>query len=260
MTWVIGRAGPFGHAIGLSDIRITLSDGSEHDCLQKVYRIGACIALGFAGSVKIGLEIANRLSNGLYVPDVEGKWDPLFVARSMPEDTKRLFDRFPNSEKDLGCHLMLLSVDPRRNDGVAPWARCYVHILKSPNFEPIEAPQDEIVSIGSGSGISVYKEALSSLSQDMEVFKLEMGMPGGSGLGIMATITDLLNNYPAPGISRFLHLVLVGRDSIRISENSPFIHSNASSGSKMPKIATNMEELEKILGQLGVSSIEGINC
>lgn len=216
MTWVIGRAGPFGHAIGLSDVRVTLSDGSEHDCLQKVYLVGSQLGLGFAGSVAIGMKIATQLSNGLYVPDRKGIWDPLFVANNLPADTKEIFNRFPQEEKDRGCELILLSVHPTWNDGVAPWAKCFVHRFFAPEFEPIEAPQAKIVSIGSGSGIEPYVDALANFTQDMEVFKLETGFPGGSGIGLMSSISALLNKIPSPGISQFLQIVLVGRDKVRI--------------------------------------------
>jgi hypothetical protein len=36
----------WGYSIGISDIRVTLADGSEHDCLQKIYPIAQSITLG----------------------------------------------------------------------------------------------------------------------------------------------------------------------------------------------------------------------
>jgi hypothetical protein len=44
----------FGYGFGLSDIRVTLGDGSEVDCLQKIYPVARWVAAGFSGSVKIG--------------------------------------------------------------------------------------------------------------------------------------------------------------------------------------------------------------
>ena len=38
MTWVIGSAGAFGYAVGLSDTRVTFHDGTEMDRLQKIYK------------------------------------------------------------------------------------------------------------------------------------------------------------------------------------------------------------------------------
>jgi hypothetical protein len=97
MTWVIGRAGPFGRAIGLSDIRVTVPQtGGQHieiDCLQKIYNIAPGLALGFAGSVKIGLEIVGQLSAALNLePNV--RWDPVAVAELLPIGTQKLFNSF----------------------------------------------------------------------------------------------------------------------------------------------------------------------
>jgi 20S proteasome alpha/beta subunit len=68
MTWVIGGGVMTGYAIGLSDIRITLEDGSERDCLQKIYPVGPNIAAAFAGSVAIGFEMVQNLTELLHVP------------------------------------------------------------------------------------------------------------------------------------------------------------------------------------------------
>jgi hypothetical protein len=260
MTWVIGRAGPFGHSIGLSDIRVTLTDGTEHDCLQKVYLVGSQLVLGFAGSVAIGMEIVSQLSNALYIPDKDGIWDPLYVANMLPTDTKKLINRFPKLEKDLGCELILLSVHPTWNDGAAPWAKCYVHRFFSPEFEPIEASNAEIVSIGSGSSVKTYIDVLAELTEDMEVFKLELGIPGGSGLGLMSSITSILNKTPSPGISQYLQIVLVGRNRVRIGMNSGYVNGEQSEKPEMPRIATSLEELQDILDQKGISSISGVKC
>ena len=166
MTWVIGRAGPFGHAIGLSDIRITLQDGTERDCLQKMYKIGPQLVLGFAGSVAIGLELVAQLGKSLQPPDDTGGWDPHYIAKGLPIGTRQLFSLFPANQRELGCKLMLLSAHPTENDGEAPWARCYVHRFYAPNFEPIETAQAKIVSIGSGTDVKPYRDALESLSRD----------------------------------------------------------------------------------------------
>jgi hypothetical protein len=61
MTWIVGAAPPIGYAVGISDIRVTFSDASERDCLQKIYPISPFIAAGFAGSVRIGFAIVDTL-------------------------------------------------------------------------------------------------------------------------------------------------------------------------------------------------------
>lgn len=260
MTWIIGRAGPFGHAIGLSDIRVTLVNGRELDCLQKVHLIGPHLVLGFAGSVRIGLDIVTQLSKVLFSPDKTGIWDPLYIANNISVGTRELFSKSPDEEKALGCSLILFSVHPTKNDGAAPWAKCYVHRFFSPEFQLVEAPQTDIVSIGSGSGVKQYLNVLSSLNQNMDIYQLELGMPGGSGLGFMSSISSVLDQIHTPGISHFLQIILVGRDNVRIGNNWSLINKNLSTNSIMPNIAKNMGELRNILRQKGISSIERASC
>jgi len=64
MTWVLGTNTPFGYAVGLSDIRVTVAD-QQFDCLQKVYPISRFVAAGFAGSVAIGFEMVSELQRWL---------------------------------------------------------------------------------------------------------------------------------------------------------------------------------------------------
>ncbi len=260
MTWVIGRAGLFGHAIGLSDIRITLSDGREFDCLQKIHLIGRQLVLGFAGSVALGLKIVSELSAALAVADGKGIWDPEFVAEMLPIGTRKLFESFPEEEKKLGCHLLLLSAHPTKNDGSAPWARCYVHRFYSPNFKPLLAQRDEIVSIGSGSDIQQYKDALKALGSDMKMFEFDVHFPGGSGIALMSSLTALLKRNPSSGISRYLHLVLVGRDRVRIGSNGVDTPDNPEINDPLPQVAQNMDELTQILGKVSASELKCAVC
>ena len=51
----------FGYSFGISDVRVTLGDASEVDCLQKAHPIGRHVAAGFAGSVKIGFAMIDEL-------------------------------------------------------------------------------------------------------------------------------------------------------------------------------------------------------
>jgi hypothetical protein len=237
----------------VSDIRITVG-GREFDCLQKVYKVGNQLVLGFAGSVAIGLEAVAQIGAALSRAPAGGSWDPTYIGESLPIGTRELFRLFPELERALGCHLILLSAHPTRNDGVAPWARCYVHRYYAPEFEPIEAPQAEIVSIGSGARVKVYTDALKALEKDMEMFKLEVGFPGGSGIGLMSSLSSLLGRVPQPGISGHLQICLVGRESVRIGHYSP------QDAEPMPTLATSRQELDEYLKGFGIASSEGATC
>ena len=71
MTWVIG-ASPYagGYGVMLSDIQVTLANGTTLDILQKAYPVGNYIVAGFAGSVRIGFELLQSRKDSLVPPDM----------------------------------------------------------------------------------------------------------------------------------------------------------------------------------------------
>src|ERR1700682_5093850 len=101
MTWIVGTPTLFGYGIGISDVRVTLADGSEHDCLQKIYPVGRFVAMGFAGSVRIGFAMADVLSELLYHEDESRAWDPNAIGSWWPEDARKAFAEFPQGEQSL---------------------------------------------------------------------------------------------------------------------------------------------------------------
>ena len=166
---------------------------------------------------------------------------------------RKLFESFPDDEKALTCELMLLSAHPKWNDGPAPWAKCYVHRFYSPDFEPSEAAPGQIVSIGSGASVAPYSEALEELGSDMDMFKLEVGYSGGSALGLMVSLTELLERDPTEGISQFLQIYIVGRDEVKFG-------NNGSDTEPMPIVAKDMGEFGNLISKLSASSAELATC
>lgn len=261
MTWVIGRPGPFGYAVGLSDVRVTLSDGTEKDCLQKIYKIGDHILLGFAGSVAIGFEIVDQLAAALPPPPKKGlTLIPQAISEDLPIGTRELFRSFPENEQRLGLQLILLSAHPTENDGAAPWAKCYVYRFSSPDFQPHIAGPSEIVSIGSGSVVETYKNALHVLQGDFEHLKLQQYYRYGAALGMMESISAELKRLPVKGISQHLHICVVGRDGARIWNNDFLVNDSPEESFIMPPVATSFEELRTILSVDGIQSVKGARC
>jgi hypothetical protein len=260
VTWIIGRAGPFGYAVGLSDIRVTLRDGSERDCLQKIYNVGPHLVLGFAGSVAIGLEVINQLGAVLPPSNPSLAWIPQVVAENLPRGTKELFRSFPEAERKLGLQLILLAAHPTENDGAAPWGRCYVYRFSSPNFEPKIAGPAQIVSIGSGSNVAAYASALGRLENDFELLKFQQYHRDGPAIVLMSSISAELRKLPIKGISPHLHICIVSRGEVRIGENNIQRDDAPEKSFMMPPVATNMEELRTILSTAKVSSLEQARC
>jgi len=96
----------FGYSFGISDVRVTLRDGVEVDCLRKIHNVGRFIAAGFAGSVKIGFAMVDELASLLYVSDESRAWEPDMVAQWWPNDACEIFSKFPPEEKASHSHLM----------------------------------------------------------------------------------------------------------------------------------------------------------
>lgn len=222
MTWIVGAPSMFGYGIGISDVRVTLADGSERDCLQKIYPVGRFIAAGFAGSVRIGFAMLETLTALLQNEDETRAWDPLAVAEWWPEDARRVFAQFPE-EQSGQSHLMLISTHPTEHSGNPDWPRAYVHTFKSPNFDAVCTPPGKVSAIGCGEWIEPCREAVESLCNDHEamvsVMRGEQGIPGGMGTMLGTHLTFLLKRIQPRGISSHLHYCWVYRGKIIIRAN-----------------------------------------
>jgi hypothetical protein len=136
MTWIIGAAAALGYAVGISDTCVTLADRSERDCLQKIYPISRFIAAGFAGSVRIGFGMVNALVEHLQDLPESAAWFPDDVADDLGDLARQVFRDSGATEQAFRSHLMLLGAHPTEDVGIPGYARCFVHILKSPDFTP----------------------------------------------------------------------------------------------------------------------------
>jgi len=98
----------FGYSIGISDVRVTLKDGSERDCLQKLHSVGPFIVAGFSGSVKDGFAMIDALRVELGGIPSDQAWDPTAVAEWWPSVARYTFAQFDTEFQRRGCDLMLL--------------------------------------------------------------------------------------------------------------------------------------------------------
>ncbi len=250
----------------MSDIRVTLADRSEVDCLQKIYPVGRFIALGFAGSVAIGFGMVGRLRQLLGTVKPGEAWEPDVVAEWWPEDARKVFAAFPEGEQSLGCHLLMAGAHPSRNNGDASWAIAYVYRFKSPDFVPQLAGADEIVSIGSGEVVAEYSQALRKLDErhGFDFLQLEVGQPGGSAIGLLRLISQAVEATPKLGISHHMHVcvarrgeILFGNNNARRGEilfgNNNLHYIGESSGEDiiMPPVAQSYAELGQMLRDRG---------
>ncbi len=265
MTWIVGRAMPFGYAAGISDIRVTLADRAEHDCLQKVYPVGRFMAMGFAGSILIGFEMVSRLTQLLENVDPQMAWDPNAVAEWWPVDAREVFESFEEVDRKNGCELMLLSAHPTEHLGNDAWPRCFVHRFRAPVFtaelagpSPVFGIASEAVSIGYGSVIEVYREALQHVGADFTQLQMEVGNPGGMAYGLMFAVRAEVERNPVPGISPQVQVCTVRRGNIDVGHYDRQALGNPARDLAMPPLATTPAELCQLLG--GTAAIVGARC
>jgi hypothetical protein len=263
MTWIIGAAAIAGYAVGISDVRVTLADGREMDCLQKFYPMSRFIAAGFAGSVRIGFAMLDAQAYLLRdLPD-RSAWFPDEVADCFQDLARQVFQASPQAEQDLHSHLMLLGAHPTEDAGIPGWARCSVYTLRSPTFDPQLAKVGEVVSIGSGSTVAGYQEALEGVSSN--VLSLLQGEVMGARQGFLPlsmVVQKTIEQNPIPGISPHAHICVVRRGSVEVGTNDEnrYPPSGEVIEIRMPRVATTWEELMQLVSTSTGSCAEGAVC
>jgi len=148
--------------------------------------------------------------------------------------------------------------------------------MKSPDFEPyIILERPSIFSIGSGSKVDKYKAVIKNIVEGdawQNLVEMELKFSKGYAQGLAMMISDTIRNNPNIGISKHLHIGIVGRNIYSIVPNNSakyilhpkvtkhkgFIHmdfketlQHAEQGHigygekiefKMPKVANNYQE------------------
>jgi hypothetical protein len=221
MTWIVGAASTLGYAVGLSDVCVTFKSGTTRDCVQKLYPISRFFAVGFAGSVAIGFLMLDALDQWLG-PTPEGvAWIPDELAERFPAVARHVFTKAPESERVLNSHLMLLAAHPTEDFGIPGYAKCSVHIFRSPDFIPTPSLPGKVVSIGSGSVVERYKDLLAGFSSNpLSLLRgEEMGHKRGS-VALELAITNMVMKQPAHGVSAHLHVCTVRRGEIELRPNN----------------------------------------
>jgi hypothetical protein len=258
MTWIVGYSSPLGYAVGISDIRVTFRGNRTKDCLQKIHPISPNICLGFAGSVRIGFSLVERLRYELRNTPPGSAWDQYEVAKWCPGVFEEVFASHTVEERNLQSHLIMLAAHPREPVDDPTWAKCSVFILKCPQFSLEEAPLLTVVSIGSGAGVEVYRSVIQKHNDHREsLMRLEpMGLGMGS-FGLEMSISDILRKQPISDISPHVQICLVRRGEYFLSDNNlvQYAPDGAEIPSPMPPVATSFAEFERMTGAEGISPV-----
>lgn len=243
----------FGYGVVVSDIAVTLGDGSQRDVLRKAYPVGRFIVAGFAGSARIGFDLLADLQRFLKMTEDEKRepraWQPASVAHEWSARARNIFLRQPEEEKQHGAAVLMVGIQVKENflGGGFP----VVSVLESPDFKPvIEQGADNVMSIGSGTN---QKEAMESLRRTVASFDLmqaEVNNPGGFGKMIAFGMTrDLFLGAP-PGVSRHMHVTIVrlGKFSFAKNDMSMYPPDGDPVELRMPEVGNNYREMLELLG------------
>lgn len=251
MTWIIGGSTMFGYGVMISDICVSFGQGNSKDCLQKIYPVGNHILGGFAGSVELGFMMLQNLRDFLKLPEKEQEecaWYPDWVGENWAPEAKRIFSRVPDNLKALGCQIIMVGTHPTEDIGIPGFAKTYVVILKSPDFNPhIESGGNKFLSIGSGAYIGEYVKELeeaTSLYGNNSLVQTEIHHPGGFGNTLKIALSSVLRDNPHIGISKHLHLAIINRGTYTLSTNDTTIHYTKEHVEeiKMPRVAKSYPE------------------
>jgi hypothetical protein len=253
-----------GYAVGLSDVCVTFT-GSKgktfKDCLQKIYPVSRFFAVGFAGSVAIGFAMLNALNSWLGPIPEDTAWLPNELAELFPNVARHVFAAAPESERSAQSHLMIIAAHPTE-DTLPGHGKCSTYIFRSPEFVPVLSTPGQVVSIGSGSDIGVYKDVLASFSADpLSLLRGEEMNRKLGGLALEHSITNIVKRQPTAGVSVHFHVCVVRRGEIQLHPNDENIYTpdNQKIEFRMPPVARSFSEFRRMAAAEGLSA-EGAVC
>jgi hypothetical protein len=267
MTWVIGAGSFLGHGIMISDIRISFSDGTEADLLRKAYTVAPYIIAGFAGSVRIGMELIDSLivacrgtPKGTYFPPEE-------IATGWQPHAAEIFAKSDEAEKKCQSHILLVGLTPQSRANQPPIPNVSLITLKSPDFVPSVVAYAEAASqvshIGSGAHLQLYKDLANEFfgvgGYGAEALQSTGPLMPGVNMWI-AMFSHLahrrLSEQAVPGISPHLHMHISRIGEIVWSKND--IVENGEVKFQMPEVASNYEQFLQLCADHGKAATGAI--
>lgn len=249
----------------VSDVRVSWSDGTEADLLQKSYPIAPFILAGFAGSVNIGFRLLDDLQRFLTLPPTAPRdvaWRPDWVAENWAPRAAELFANSPDAEKRLGSQILVVGVSPDQDLGAPDFPRVFVFKFDWPHFQPVAQPKGLSVShIGSGSGIESFKAAV---AEHFEISSpsLQAATAGPQAWAHMIghSVGRLVEDHPIDGISPHVHIHVCRMGGFQSGKNDETRHhpDGRIIEFRMPKIASNYKEFLNLCEKVGRGAIGAI--
>lgn len=251
MTWVVGATTMFGYGVIVSDICVSRGK-LQYDVLRKAYPVGRFIVAGFSGSVRIGFDLLTDLKHFLKMTEEEELdnecWQPAWVAENWPQRASSIFASAPEAARQQNAAILMVGVDPHENrlGGGLP----VVSALRSPDFRPIiEQGSANVMGIGSGARRPEVMELLRKNVTNIDMLQAEVGSPGAFGQFIASGMTHNLFHGAPPGVSRHLHVTIVGINRLVTYSNDTTYYPPGGTlvELRMPKIAESYAEMSQML-------------
>jgi hypothetical protein len=267
MTWVIGASSIFGYGTMMSDVRVTLNDGSERDLVQKACAVGRYIVAGFAGSVQIGFQMLESLTKFLVPPDAAqpGAWEPEWVAERWKPIASKLFASAPPAEQALRCQILLVGVSHKidleaaANPRAVQMPRACIIRFSSPDFDfVLQNRRLSIEHIGSGGGVEHYTKTMQKYFElNSESLKAEMGTLGMWPKMLGSNVARLVAERPIGGVSPHVHILVCASGQIFTMTNDETRFPSKEGEPiefKMPKVARSYQEFRLRCRSTGVAA------
>jgi hypothetical protein len=247
MTWIIGSSAFWAGAILISDIRLSFIDSSKkpEDCLQKIYPLSKQVMAGFSGSVIIGFEIIDQLREQMNNQTSEMPCNINILAHTrIPRIARRAYKEALIKYRPIykKSEIILASAHPTLKLGATPFARTSIHIFRDPDFNPVKADRRDIVSIGSGTSMKPYLEALEQIKTDRSLVQTGANSAKMVANIIGTRIMKTIENMPKEDVSSYLQFGVARQNEASVS-NLEFVIGGTlkmgleiRNGARVPKI------------------------
>jgi hypothetical protein len=265
MTWVIGIPGLITGAAVMADTQITLEydDGRLVPApfgVQKIHAVAPWIVVGFSGPVDLGLQVVEDLQRWLD-PPFPDNWG-LAMSHATWHWARRLRyiwrKGLPAVFHKKPFALLVIGAGEPRRDSSFPVT--FGYILRAPDFglEPI--PAQTARSIGSGSALPLYREALAQVfDADSPGFwsAMNASLPGGDMGGFLWFMAHVVDKHVETQrdatVGEHLHLAWVraGEIMLTINDEDTYVDENAVPFRRMPEVVTTLAEYRAKAQALG---------
>jgi hypothetical protein len=172
MTWAIGgTALLFGYAI--ADLRVTTPEGPvDHFGVAKIVPVAENALVAYAGSVRVGLDIAERTRKAINQSKEQHGVAP-FADILVQTAADRYVQRYDDDERAGGLDMLAIVVGRQPTDDQTislPRPSAYVLQMPIPSGEPrmevVEVSDRRTFSIGTGADLVALEHALSETAEE----------------------------------------------------------------------------------------------